>query len=136
MKVKVYYILAMLLFVGCNKPQTCPVWNADEYNTVASALCNYQEDSCENAMVAGWMYEKHSTAEESFPNFYLSDTKDDDSQFIIVKTSAYAEWNPDAFRGVKLYITGSIRQISLPENGYASTAPCLFATLIDTIRNS
>ena len=135
MKVKAYYFLSVLLFVGCDKPQTCPVWDTDEFNTVASALCNYKEDSCENAMVAGWMYEKHSTAEESIPYFYLADTKDDASQFIIVNTYGYPEWNPDAFRGVKLYITGSIRQISLPENGYGSTAPCLFPTLIDTIKN-
>ena len=55
-------IIGMFLFAGCSKPQTCPEWNAEGYNTVASAICNYKDtDSEENVMVTGWMYEKHST---------------------------------------------------------------------------
>ncbi len=127
----------MFLFAGCSKPQTCPEWNAEGYNTVASAICNYKDtDSEENVMVTGWMYEKHSTGNESIPYFYLADTEDDASQFIIVNTYAYPEWDPDTFRGVKLYVTGTISQISLPENGHGDTAPCLFPTIIDTIKNN
>ena len=131
--------LAILLLTGCKKPIECPDWNPNGYNSVASTECNFKDKESDYVMVSGWMYEEHATAEESFPYFYLADTfwsagEESPRHWMIVDAYGYSGWNPSAFKGEKLYITGSVKQIGLPENGHGSTAPTLFPSRIDTIK--
>lgn len=133
---RIFFIgLATLLFIGCRKPQACPDWNPEGYNSVASTLCNFYDKECEYAMVEGWMYEEHETADRSFPIFYLADTlwvPGDKSveHFLLVDAYGYPDWDPATFRGVKLFIIGSIGQVDYPEKHFTSTE--LFPIIIDT----
>lgn len=137
---KIYYLGVVILFLTCcNKPTECPNWNPEGYNSVASAECNFKDKESDYVMVTGWMYEEHATAEESLPYFYISDTlwspgDDHPEHWMIVDAYGYSGWNPSEFRGKKLYITGGIKQIALPENGHNSTVPYLFPSTIDTVK--
>ena len=132
-------VVIMFLVGGCHKQESCPYWNPSDYNTIASACCNFKDyQPTQSVKVTGWIYEAHASVEESYPSVYLADFlwapghKEADA-FIRLFCPPQTNWNPVEYKGKRLYITGDISYEYLPENGTKSYSLFLVPNMIDTL---